>query len=86
MIGDSHIKGCANTLQSKLKDQYEVTGYVKPGAEIQTLTSYIYFAGTVDYNAYYMFSIIYFKTLSHTQFREGAYYMSNKTVRTSVYY
>jgi hypothetical protein len=38
LIGDSHIKGCANTLQSKLKDQYEVTGYVKPGAEIQTLT------------------------------------------------
>lgn len=38
LIGDSHARGCASKLQEKLKEQYEVTGYVKPGAGATVLT------------------------------------------------
>jgi hypothetical protein len=38
IIGDSHARGCASRLQKKLKDQYEVIGYVKPSAGAAVLT------------------------------------------------
>jgi hypothetical protein len=38
LIGDSHARGCASKLQEKLKEQYEVIGYVKPGAGATVLT------------------------------------------------
>jgi hypothetical protein len=32
LVGDSHARGCAEKLMNQLSDQYEITGYVKPGA------------------------------------------------------
>jgi hypothetical protein len=37
LIGDSHAKGCASKLHEKLKEQYEVIGYVIPGANTEVL-------------------------------------------------
>jgi hypothetical protein len=62
LIGDSHARGCASKLQGKLDDNYEVLGYVKPGAGASVLTktaqteingltaedTLIYWGGTYD--------------------------------------
>jgi hypothetical protein len=39
LIGVSHARGCAGMLQHKLKDQYVVTGFAKPGASLENLTN-----------------------------------------------
>jgi hypothetical protein len=38
LIGDSHARGCTGKLQENLRDQFEVLGYVKPGAGVSVLT------------------------------------------------
>jgi hypothetical protein len=38
LIGDSHARGCASKLREKLKEQYEVTGYVIPGGDAAVFT------------------------------------------------
>jgi hypothetical protein len=38
LIGDSHARGCTGKLQENLQDQFEVLGYVKPGAGVSVLT------------------------------------------------
>jgi hypothetical protein len=62
LIGDSHTRSCASKLQEQLKEQYEVLGYVIPGAGAAVLTKtaqqeirelseediIIYFGGTND--------------------------------------
>jgi hypothetical protein len=37
LSGDSHAKGCASKLREKLKEEYEVIGYVIPGANTEVL-------------------------------------------------
>jgi len=41
LIGDSHARGCTSILQDKLKDQYMVTGFVKPRANIENLITMV---------------------------------------------
>jgi hypothetical protein len=38
LIGDSHTKGCTSKLQEKLKNHYDMIGYVKPDAGATVLT------------------------------------------------
>jgi hypothetical protein len=37
-IGDSHARSCTSKLLVKFKEQYEVIGYVLPGADAAVLT------------------------------------------------
>jgi hypothetical protein len=37
IIGDSHARGCAQEIRHNLKQDYEIDGYVKPGANLQTI-------------------------------------------------
>jgi hypothetical protein len=37
IIGDSHARGCASNLRHNLNDDFGITGFVKPGATIDTL-------------------------------------------------
>jgi hypothetical protein len=39
IIGDSHIRGCANKIMDNFRKSYNVTGIVKPGADIATLSN-----------------------------------------------
>jgi hypothetical protein len=39
IIGNSHARGCASTVKHNLNDSYKSSGFVKPGANIATLTS-----------------------------------------------
>jgi hypothetical protein len=39
IIGDSHARGLSSTLKGSLTDDFQVIGYVKPGAAIETLIS-----------------------------------------------
>jgi len=41
LIGDSHARGCTIILQDKLKDQYMVTGFVKPRANVENLITMV---------------------------------------------
>jgi hypothetical protein len=38
LIGDSYARGCRSKLREKLKEQYEVIGYVIPGGDAAVLT------------------------------------------------
>jgi hypothetical protein len=37
LIGDSHLRGCAANMKNHLKHQFEVCGYVKPGASFKSV-------------------------------------------------
>jgi hypothetical protein len=39
IIGDSHARGCAERLSDHLGHSFSVTGYVKPNADVETITT-----------------------------------------------
>jgi len=43
LIGDSHIKGCSEKVCNLLNDTFNVTGFTKPNATMEAITSPLYF-------------------------------------------
>jgi hypothetical protein len=41
ITGDSHVRACANKIKDNLHKSYNVTGIVKPGADIATLSNFV---------------------------------------------
>ena len=39
IVGDSHTKGSASNIKHNLNKDFDLNGFVKPGADITTLTS-----------------------------------------------
>jgi hypothetical protein len=39
IVGDSHTRGSASNIKYKLSDDLDIKGFVKPGADITSLTS-----------------------------------------------
>jgi hypothetical protein len=41
LIGDSHVRNCAKYLQHNLHEEYEVSGFAKPGANMEEIVNTI---------------------------------------------
>ena len=39
LIGDSHVRNCAKYLQNNLDEDYEVSGFAKPGANMEEIVN-----------------------------------------------
>ena len=39
IVGDSHTRGSASNIKHNLNNDFDLNGFVKPGADITTLTS-----------------------------------------------
>jgi hypothetical protein len=42
LIGDSHVRNCAKYLQHNLHEEYEVSGFAKPGANMEEIVNTIH--------------------------------------------